>query len=186
MKESFFVDKQLASQLMEECQALAVKELLVDGIRERLARKKVECIKGLICGHLFRLGDDVWVPLGVSQDNYDNSMTVYITFGRLPEDIILPRAKLTEEEKKLLKTYREHIDSIKGCTYWSWRGKEAEEAAERLGKLKHHYELTKCWSWNFNFEDASYDSFYTQTGMSFKGGDNFVSKPLESCVINKK
>ena len=50
MKESFFVDKQLASQLMEECQALAVKELLVDGIRERLARKKVECIKGLICG----------------------------------------------------------------------------------------------------------------------------------------
>ena len=91
-----------------------------------------------------------------------------------------------EDPKKLLKTYREHIDSIKGCTYWSWRGKEAEETAERLGKLKHHYELTKCWSWHFNFENAAYDSFYNQTGMNFKSSDNHMSKPLESCIINNK
>ena len=185
MKESFFIDKQLASQLMEESQALAVKELLVEGIRDRLAKRKVECIKELIGGHLFRLDDEVWVPLDVSQNYYENSMTVYITFGRLPEDVVSPRAKLTGEEKTLLKTYREDIGFIKNSSYWCWKGREAEETAKRLGKLKHHYELTKCWSWNFNFEDAARDDFYTQTGMSFKGDDNFMLKPLESCIIEK-
>lgn len=185
MKDSFYIDRQLANQLMEESQALAVKELLVEGIRDRLAKRKEECIKDLIGGHLFRLGDNVWVPLDVSQDYYENSMTVYITFGRLPEDVVSPRAKLTGEEKKLLKIYREDIGFIKNSSYWCWKGREAEETAKRLGNLKHHYELTKCWSWNFNFEDATYEGFYTQTGMNYKDDDNTMSQPLESCIIDK-
>ena len=41
MKPTYYVEQQLASQLMDETKELEIKQILVDGMRKKIADKKL-------------------------------------------------------------------------------------------------------------------------------------------------
>ena len=184
MKKSFYVERQLAQQLKEDSQALAIKQVSVNGLKDKLAEIKREIIEDRLGGHTFSFVSENWVFLGVTEDHYTDTMYFRIEFGRMPEDVVSQRAKLTDEEKALLDTYREKIEELKH-NFWRCDAKKAKVVAEKLRQLKHHYNLTGCWSWEFSFEDALYENFYNQTGMYYED-DNGVVKLIEEYIIPKK
>ena len=182
MKKSYYVECHLAQQLKEECQALALKKVMIDGIRNKLAKEKLQFIEKRLGGHTFRFASEVWVFLGVIEDHYDDTMYFHITFGRLPENVVSPRVKLTKEEKNLLNIYRTKIDELKH-SYWKTKANDASNAACQLRQLKHHYSLIGSWAWDYSFEDALFENFYNQTGMYYED-DNGNVKLIEECIVD--
>ena len=183
MKKSYYVERQLAQQLKEDSQVLAIKQVSVNGLKDKLAEIKREFIEDRLGGHTFSFNSEDWVFLGVTEDHYADTMYFRIEFGRMPEDVVSKRAKLTDEEKVLLDTYREKIEELKH-NFWRCDAKKAKKTAEKLRQLKHHYDLTGNWSWEFSFEEALFENFYDKTGMYYKD-DNGVVKLIEECISNK-
>ena len=184
MKPSYYVEQQLASQLMNETKELEVKQILVDGMRTKIADKKVECVRSLLEGKLLKLNGQHLMLLDVRSSIEDDGLKVTVFFGNPVEDVVSSDTKLTTKEKHLVNCYKNDWTYAKKFHY-DWAGRDALKDAEDLAQLKNGIELTKGWSWTFHWEDAQRDYFYNETNMYHDDRDGRGLCLLETFIIGK-
>jgi hypothetical protein len=185
MIPSYYVEQQLASQLMNETRELDIKQILVDGMRKRIADKKVECVGNLLVGNLLRLNGQRFMVLDVRSHIEDKEPKVGVFFGKPVEDEVSSDMKLTTHEKHHLKKYERYWLHVK--KYQSdWAGRDALREAEEILLLKNEISLTHECTWRFRWEDAQRDYFYNESGLYYDNGDGRGLRLLETFIIEKK
>ena len=185
MKPSYYVEQQLASQLMDETKELDIKQILVDGMRKRIAAKKVECVGNFLVGNLLKLNGQRFMVLDVRSRIEDDELRVTVFFGKPVEDVVSSDMKLTTKEKRHLKYYEHDWLHVKKYQY-DWAGRDAIREAEEIVQLKNEIDLTQEWTWKFRWEDAQRDYFYNESGLYHDDGDGKGLCLLETFIIEKK
>jgi hypothetical protein len=185
MKSSYYVEQQLAKQLMNETKELKIKQILVDGLRKKIADKKVECISNILLGNLLKLNDQRFLVLDVRNRISDDILRVTVFFGMPIEDVVNGGMKLTIKEKHLLKKYEHDWLQVKKYQY-DWSGRDAINMAEDLVLLKNKIDLIQEWTWSFRWEDAQSDYFYDESNLYHNDNDGRGRCLLESFIIEKK
>ena len=185
MKPYYYVEQQLASQLMDETKELEVKQIIVDGMRKKIAAKKVECVRDILVGNLLKLDGQRFMVLDVSSRIKDDELNVKVFFGKPVEDVVCSTMKLTTKEKRLLKYYENDWNSVKKYQY-DWAGRNALQEAEEIVQLKNDIDLTQEWTWSFRWEDAKYNDFYKESNMYHDDGDGRGLCMLETFIREKK
>ena len=185
MKPSYYVEQQLASQLMDETKELDVKQILVDGMRKRIAAKKVECVADFLVGNMLKLNGQRFLVLDVRSRIWEDELRVTVFLGKPIEDVVSSDMKLTTKEKRHLKFYEHDWLQVKKYQY-DWAGRDAIKEAEEIVQLKNEIDLTQEWTWRFHWEEAQRDYFYTESGLYHDDGDGRGSCLLETFIIEKK
>ena len=184
MKPSYYVEQQLASQLMDETKELDIKQILVDGMRKKIADKKVECVSNYLVGKLLKLDGQRYLVLDVRSHIANDELKVTVFFGKPVEDAVSSNMKLTTKEKHLLKYYEQNWLYVKKYQY-DWASRDALNEAEEIVQLKNEIDLILEWTWKLRWEDALHDYFYNQSGLYHDDGDGRGLCLLETFIIEK-
>ena len=185
MKPTYYVEQQLASQLMDETKELEIRQILVDGMRKKIADKKVECVSDSLLGNLLKLNGQRFLVLDVRSRISDDELRVTVFFGKPIEDVVSGDMKLTNKEKQLLKDYEHDWLQVRKYQY-DWSGRDALNVAEDLFQLKNEIDLIQEWTWSFRWEDAQHDYFYDKSNLYHNDNDGRGRCLLESFIIEKK
>jgi hypothetical protein len=185
MKSSYYVEQQLAKQLMDETKELEIKQILVDGMRKKIANKKAESVSDILLGNLLKLNGQRFLVLDVRSRISDEELIVKVFFGKPIEDVVSSDMKLTNKEKHLLKNYEHDWLQVKKYQY-DWSGRDALNAAEDLFQLKNEINVIQEWTWSFRWEDAQSDYFYDESNLYHNDNDGRGRCLLESFIIEKK
>lgn len=187
--ENSFISNQVCELLahqMVEAQAEVLKhEAIVKNIRQTIVDKKVEVIKDIVTGKLFRIKDKTMIVTSVEGHETENGILVIMKYAQEPDSAVVGLT-LTRRELNLFSDYREaftrYVDSFDRD--WIYR---AEIAASNLSLLKNGIKLTDLHFCSFSFSEARNPEFYEKTGVyvGYEYGVSVKRLMLEDVVTKR-
>lgn len=184
MKKQFTnnVNSLLAQQLIEEQAQVAKHQAIIDEIQNRIIDEKMNLIREVVRGRMFRVIDKTYAVIGYHASNTKVGFYVVLDLAENP-DTATVGIELSEKEEELMEEYRKFFDGY----YWSsddrWE-KGVMQTAMKLTAMNDELQLLDVLTCEFDYSEATNPSFFERTGVEVGGfnAERGEARTLEDAV----